>query len=199
MNVGSSIDHQTAHGVLREDPALGPVVERNGIIRLEPAPDFFDRLCQSVVRQQISMSAADAIYERLERDVHLTPAGIQSTDESTLQDLGLSAAKARTLRSLSQVWRENEWDRAFFATLEDEAVIAALTDVRGIGPWTAKMALLFGLARPDVWPVEDLGIRRGMHRLHGEDIARSEMVARAENWRPYRSVAALHLWRIADS
>ena len=199
MNGDPAVDYDTAHRELRADPTLGPVVARNGRIDLEPADDFFVRVCRSVVRQQISMRAADAIFDRLQATVPLSPAEMKTIDEAILLDTGLSRAKATTLVALATQWENQDWDRSWFATLDNDEVTDALTDVKGIGPWTAKMALLFGLGRPDIWPVEDLGIRRGMDRLFEEDLTRAQMRDRAKAWRPYRSIAALHLWQIEDS
>ena len=199
MNGEWSFDYAKAHRELQADPTLGPIVDRNGRIDLEPADDFFVRLCRSVVRQQISMTAADAIFDHLQATVPMSPTIVKTIDQSTLLDAGLSQAKANTLVALATQWEDQEWDRSWFATLDNDEVIDELTGVKGIGPWTAKMALLFGLGRPDIWPVEDLGIRRVMVRLFNDDLSRTQMRERAQPWRPYRSIAALHLWKIGDS
>lgn len=180
---------------LETDPALAPYIEEHGPVTLEPAADPFERLVVSVLRQQVSMDAAAAIRERLFEAVEVTPAGIQAANEAVLQEAGLSTAKVEYVNELARVWDEEGYSRSTFADLDDETVQAELTSIRGIGPWTAKMFLLFGLARPDVFPVEDLGVRRGMEIVCGQDMTRAAMRDRASEWAPYRSYASLYLWR----
>ena len=184
--------------VLRTDEYLGPLVETHGPLTLEPADDLFRRLVVSVLRQQVSMDAAAAIRERLFDAVDPTPDAVLAAEEATLREAGVSAAKTRYLRSLATAWREQDWSRERFAALDDDAVREELTAVTGVGPWTAKMFLLFGLGRPDVFPVGDLGVRKGMGRVFDAELTRAEMRTRAERWAPYRSYASLHLWRTGD-
>ncbi len=183
---------------LRSDPDLAPLVEEHGPLELEPADDPFRRLVVSLTRQQVSMAAAAAIEKRLFDAVEVTPGGLLAAEESTLRDAGLSRQKTEYVRAVARAWREREYDRGFFEGMDDEAVTAELTGIHGVGTWTAKMFLLFALGRPDVFPVEDLGIRRGMESLYGDGMDRQEMVATAERWRPYRSTASLYLWRAVD-
>ena len=197
--------------VLSEDPALADLIEQHGPLTLIPADDVFNRLVVSVIRQQISMSAAAAIKERLFETVQITPKGVLAAETDTLEKAGLSASKAEYLRSVATAFQANGYDRVTFEGMSDEEVMSELTEIRGVGPWTAKMVLLFGLGRPDVFPVEDLGIRRGMELVcekqvekaepgkrgnndHGK-MTRAEMRTRAEDWRPYRSYASLYLWK----
>lgn len=183
---------------LRTDEYLGPVVEDHGPITLDPARDPFERLLVSIVRQQVSMDAAAAIEERLFERVDPTPAAVSEADPETLRDAGLSASKAEYARSIAAAWRDNGWSRSYFAEHTDEAVVDELTAVRGIGTWTAKMFLVFGLGREDVFPVEDLGIRKAMWQLVDEDLSREAMVETATRWAPYRSYASEYLWRTID-
>jgi len=184
-----------AADALRSDETLGPLVAEHGPLALDPAEDTFERLVVSLVRQQVSMDAAAAIRERLFDRIRVTPAGVLAADERTLRDAGLSAAKAEYVRAVADAYRERGYDREFFAGMDDGAVIGELTDIRGVGPWTAKMFLMFALGRPDVFPAEDLGVRRGMEAVYGAELSRSEMRERAERWQPYRSYASLYLWR----
>ncbi|MEF8886871.1 MAG: DNA-3-methyladenine glycosylase 2 family protein [Haloarculaceae archaeon] len=183
---------------LRSDPDLAPLVEEHGPLELEPADDPFRRLVVSLTRQQVSMAAAAAIEKRLFDAVDVSPEGLLAAEESTLRDAGLSRQKTEYVRAVARAWREREYDRGFFEGMDDEAVTAELTGIHGVGTWTAKMFLLFALGRPDIFPVEDLGIRRGMESLYGDGMDRQEMVAAAERWRPYRSTASLYLWRAVD-
>ncbi|MEF8812904.1 MAG: DNA-3-methyladenine glycosylase 2 family protein [Halovenus sp.] len=186
---------EAAAARLRADPALEPVVEEYGVVHVEPAEDTFRRLLVSLIRQQVSIEAAAAIRERLFGAIDVTPAGVLTADEEQLRACGLSAAKAEYAKAIARAYEERGYDRAFFAGMDDDAVVAELTDIRGVGPWTAKMFLVFCLARPDVFPVEDLGIRRGMELVCDRELTRAGMRERAERWAPYRSYASLYLWR----
>lgn len=187
--------HDEAATALREDPALEPYIEEYGPLELEHAEDLFERLVVSLLRQQVSIDAAAAIRERLFDRVEVTPAAMLGADDETLQDAGLSAAKVEYVNAVAQAFQQEGYDRAYFADLDDDAVMDELTEIRGVGPWTAKMFLLFALGRPDVFAVEDLGIRRGMEIACGGEMTRREMRERAGEWAPYRSYASLYLWR----
>lgn len=189
---------QDAISLLRDDPDIGHLVADHGDVTLESGEDLFERLVVSILRQQVSMASANATRERLEDAVELTPAALLRTDRSTLRDLGLSRQKASYVHNVAEAFVEHDYSREYFAEMSDDAVIAELTDINGVGPWTAKMQLLFSLGRPDVFPVEDLGIRKGMHTLYGDDLERSRMEEISERWRPYRSYASLYLWRAVD-
>jgi DNA-3-methyladenine glycosylase II len=184
--------------VLRSDPQLGPVVEEHGPVTLDPADDLFERLVVSLVRQQVSMAAASAIRERLFDRFAVTPAAMLDADPDALADVGLSEAKTEYVKAAARRFQREGYDRTSFEGLSDDAVTAELTEIRGVGPWTAKMFCMFALGREDVFPVEDLGIRKGMRSLHDEELSRAEMVDRGTAWRPYRSYASLYLWRVAD-
>lgn len=183
----------TAH--LRTDPALTPLVEAHGPLGLDPAADPFRRLVVSLTRQQVSMAAADAIEKRLFDAVEVSPEGLLTAEESTLREAGLSRQKVEYVRAVARAWRERGYGRTSFEGMDDDAVVAELTEVHGVGDWTAKMFLLFALGREDVFPVEDLGVRRGMEQVCGREMTRGEMRERAEAWRPYRSYASRYLWR----
>ncbi|MFC7071338.1 DNA-3-methyladenine glycosylase family protein [Halobaculum lipolyticum] len=192
-----------ALAALREDDLLGPVIERHGPLTIEPAEDPFERLVVSILRQQVSMASAEATRDRLFAAVEVTPDGLLAAEEATLKDAGLSRQKTRYVRNVAAAFREHGWDRDAFAAMSDDEVREALTAITGVGEWTANMQLLFTLARPDVFPVGDLGVRKGMEELFGREMTRAEMVEAAARWAPYRSYASLYLWRakedIADS
>jgi len=198
MSVASHTgDMDEAIATLRTDPDLGPLVERHGRLSIDPADDFFARFVVSILRQQVSMASAAATRERLFEAVDVTPEGILAADDDTLRDAGLSGQKTRYVNNVAATFREHGYDTDYFAGVPDEDVIEELTSITGVGTWTAKMQLLFTLGRPDVFPVEDLGIRKGMRTLYG-DIDRPAMVDAAEKWQPYRSYASLYLWRAED-
>lgn len=183
------------HDALRDDPDLGPLVDEHGELSLDPADDPFERLVVSIVRQQVSMDAAAAIRERLFDAVDVTPEGVAGADPEVLRDAGLSSQKTDYVRNVADAFREHDWDRESFERLSDDEVRAELTSITGVGDWTAEMFLMFGLDREDVFPVGDLGIRKGMQSLYGEGTTRAEMRDIATRWRPYRSYASLYVWR----
>jgi DNA-3-methyladenine glycosylase II len=127
---------------LRTDPDLGPLVEEHGPLELEPPEDPFRRLVVSLTRQQVSMAAADAIEKRLFDTVEVTPEGLLAAERDTLRDAGLSRQKVEYVRAVAGAWRERGYDRASFEGLDDDAVTAELTDIHGVGDWTAKMFLM---------------------------------------------------------
>ncbi len=192
------MEESTPTEILSQDSTLRPIVTRHGPIELEPADDTFQRLITSIIRQQVSMSAATAIRRRLFETVDISPQSLARVDPETLTEAGLSRQKATYVQAVADAYLEHDYDRAHFASMTDEEVIAELTAIHGIGDWTAKMFLLFCLGREDVFPVEDLGIRQAMHELIDPELSRAEMVERAETWRPVRSYASLYLWRAID-
>jgi DNA-3-methyladenine glycosylase II len=190
--------NEDAVEALRSDRYLGPVVERHGPLALSPAEDLYERLVVSILRQQVSMASAAATRERLFDAVEVTPACVLAADRATLRDAGLSRQKTDYVRNAARAFREHQYDRAYFEGMSDDAVIEELTGITGVGEWTARMQLLFSLSRPDVFPAGDLGIRKGMRTLFGEETTREEMVELAERWAPYRSYASLYLWRVEE-
>jgi DNA-3-methyladenine glycosylase II len=196
-----------AHDHLREHPTIGPLIDEYGELELEPAEDFFERFVVSIVNQVISTEAARTIRERLFETFEVTPEALLAADEAALRDVGLSPQKVSAIRNVAAWFREEDITRERFAGMDDATVMAELTDVGGVGDWTAKMVLMFGLGRADVFPVEDLAVRRGMTMLYGgegadgrdadgeRELTRTEMCERAERWAPYRSVATLYVWQ----
>jgi len=189
------------HGALRADPILRDhierVIERDGLLSLQPAPDPFARLVTSIVNQQLSVASARTIRNRLFDAVEISPEALLAADPDTLRGCGLSRQKSEYVQNAARAFQEHGWTRNAFAARDDAEVADALTQIRGVGTWTAKMFLIFALARPDVFPVEDLGIRNGMTALYG-DVSRPEMTEIATAWAPHRSTASLYLWRAAS-
>ncbi|MCG1003300.1 MULTISPECIES: DNA-3-methyladenine glycosylase [Halobacterium] len=180
---------------LQDDPHLRPVINEHGPVTIEPADDLFQRMVVSIIRQQVSMESAAATRERLYNTVDVEPTTILETDTDTLHDVGLSQQKASYIHNIAEAFLENNYSRQYFDGMNDEEVMNELTEIKGVGPWTARMQLIFGLGREDVFPVGDLGIRKGMQSLYGEDTTRAEMRDIAGHWQPYRSYASLYVWR----
>jgi DNA-3-methyladenine glycosylase II len=187
------VEEPVPHAHLARDETLAPLVEAYGPLELDPEGDPFERLVVSLVNQQLSTASAAAIRERLFDRFTVTPDGLLAVDEAALREVGLSGRKVDYIRSAAEAAREGRLARDRFAVMDDAAVVDDLTDIHGVGTWTAKMFAMFVLGRADVFPVEDLAIRRAMESLC-DTPSREAMVERADPWRPVRSYAALYLW-----
>lgn len=172
-------------------PIMSGLCERHGPMRLSPQPPFVS-LVDAIVSQQISGRAAETILARLRARVPLRPNRLASAHHATLRSVGLSQAKARYVRELGRF--ASEGGLRGLNRLPDEAIIARLTAVKGIGTWTAEMFLIFSLQRPDVWPIGDGGIQRAAAQLYGATTPKA-LTALGERFRPFRSHAAWYLWR----
>lgn len=185
------------------DARLAAVIDRVGPCGLRPRGQVYEELFRSVLYQQLAGKAAAAIFRRVcEPYGGRIPAPrdfVRAADEQ-LRGAGLSRQKMTYLRALAGAFAEGRLDGRRLARLEDEELIAAVTEVHGIGDWTAHMLLIFCLGRPDVLPVGDYGVRKAMQRLYRmRELPRpARMEKVASPWRPYRSVAAWYLWRSLD-
>ena len=185
----------------KRDPVLKTIIARYDGEILAPKGDAFFTLARAIAGQQISVKAADTVWGRVAEAVgRITPANMEKTTEDALRAAGLSGQKVAYMRSLSDYFRQNKKIIASWAAMSDKELLASLTSIKGIGTWTAEMFMIFHLARPDVFPIKDIGIQKAMFRhYHGnEKAALSELTNRAEHWRPYRSVATWYLWRSLD-
>jgi 3-methyladenine DNA glycosylase/8-oxoguanine DNA glycosylase len=190
----------------RADRTLGRVIERLGPCGMAPPRrcDPFAYLLRAVVYQQLSGRAAAAIHGRvlaLFPRRRPTALRLQAMDDEALRGAGLSAAKVVALRDLAGKRRDGTVpSRDRLDGLSDQEILERLTAVRGVGPWTVQMLLMFSLGRPDVLPDTDLGIRKGYAKAFrlADLPAPAELRARAERWRPWRSAASWYLWRTAD-
>ncbi|MGH2508992.1 MAG: DNA-3-methyladenine glycosylase family protein, partial [Ktedonobacteraceae bacterium] len=181
------------------DPVMAEAIKRVGPCTLLPNPNLFETLVDAIVSQQISVKAADAIMARLRTATpggQPTPAALLTLEHEALRAVGLSTPKARYIRDLTERVGSGQLDLDILTTLEDEAVIQALTQVKGIGRWTAEMMLIFSLGRPDVLPVDDLGFAEGIRSAYGLENRPKpqEMRERGEQWRPYRTFATWYMW-----
>ena len=183
--------------VLRDvDPALGAIIDSVGPLTVRLAEDRFVELAASIVSQQLSVKAADTIWGRFAALGPVTPQAVLGHAEETLRAVGLSGAKARYMRDLAGHVADGRLDLVAIDDLDDEAVIEALTQVKGIGRWTAEMYLIFALGRPDVLALDDLGIRRAAGWVPGHErpATREELEEAGERWSPHRSTASRYLW-----
>jgi DNA-3-methyladenine glycosylase II len=191
-----------AHAALSVDPAFGPWVKHIGPPRLRRVTDApFCYLARAIVYQQLAGNAAATIHGRFVEAVGgtVTPAAVRRASDEALRGAGLSRGKLAAIRDLADKARLLQLHR--LPELPDDDVVERLTTVRGIGPWTAHMYLIFALRRPDVWPVGDLGVRAGYARVHGlEEVpTQKEMLGAGDAYRPWRSAAAWYCWRVLET
>ncbi|HEX2190256.1 MAG TPA: DNA-3-methyladenine glycosylase [Longimicrobiaceae bacterium] len=183
------------------DPVLRGVIDRVGPFEAAMERDLWWALVDAIASQQLSVKAAATIVGRLhalgEGGAPPGPEQLLDAPDETLRGAGLSRAKTTYVRDLAARWLDGRLRRDEIPGLPDEEVIATLTQVKGIGRWTAEMVLIFCLDRPDVLPVDDLGIRVAAQRWYGlpERPGRDELERIAEPWRPFRTLASRYLWR----
>lgn len=185
----------------RRDPVLAKVIRAYRGEGLRLRGKGFQTLARAIVGQQISVKAADSIWRRLNKTVvRVTPNRVANAPYEVLRPCGLSNAKVLYLHSLANHFLENTRQIRQWPRMDDEAIIAELTTIKGIGRWTAEMFLIFGLGRPDVFPLDDLGLLKGIYRLYngGEKLGKAEVMAVGEAWRPYRSLGTWYMWRVLD-
>jgi DNA-3-methyladenine glycosylase II len=180
---------------------LAALAERHDLPELAPDPRLFRTLVSAIVSQQLSSAGAAAIMRRVEAlfpaEAPLDPAGLAARSPDELRGAGLSRAKVAALHDLAAHVLDGRLNLSALEALDDDAVVAQLGAVRGIGRWTAEMFLLFELRRLDVWPVDDYGVRNGWSLIHSLPalIKPRDLLREGERFRPYRSVAAWYCWR----
>ena len=192
--------------LMRRDRKLAEVIKRVGRCGLPDSRtrDPFVALVRVIMSQQLSGKAADTIFGRVAAlaggTEHLTPAATRALDATALRAAGVSRPKISYVYDLADRVIDGRLDLHAFDAHSDDDVITAITAVKGLGRWSAEMFLMFRLNRPDIFPVGDLGIVKGMQKLHGlkRRPAERTMLRLAEPWRPYRSVAAWYLWRLLE-
>lgn len=189
---------------LLEDPDFGPWVAHVGAIRVPKTTDEpFFYLARAIIYQQLAGAAARTIHGRFVDALkgEVTPSKLLRVRETTLRKAGLSAAKAAAVRDLAVKVRDGEVAVHDLEEQPNEEIVRRLTTVKGIGPWTAQMYLMFRLHRPDVWPVLDLGVRSGITKILGLESAPGpkEMEPLGDRYRPWRSAAAFYCWRALES
>lgn len=183
------------------DPVLGRVIAEYSSFFLTTRGDPFRTLARSIVGQQISVKAAQSVWDRFERAAgDVSPDRICRMRVTTLRGCGLSERKAEYLKDLGRHFRDGTVDPLRWENLDDEAIIDELVQVRGVGRWTAEMFLIFNLLRPDVFPVDDLGLLNalGLAYNNGQRVSREQAIALGLTWQPWRTVATWYFWRSLD-
>jgi len=196
------IDHHRAacRHLRAADPTMRKLINRVGRCRLVPRRGAFGILCDSIISQQLSLAAAATIFGRFVRlypTRRLTPPGVLASPVASLRAVGLSQQKVRYVQDLALAFQDGRVQSRRFSKQSNEEIIAALTCIKGIGRWTVEMFLIFSLNRPDVLPVDDLGIRQSVQRWYRLSAPPSPAILRtlAEPWHPYESIACWYLWK----
>jgi DNA-3-methyladenine glycosylase II len=193
--------NRAKRALTRHDAVLARIIRDHPRIALEPRGEPFFTLARAIVGQQISVKAAASIWARVVALApRMLPEQVVDAGHARLTACGLSRRKAEYLAGLARHFVDGSLHVAAWAEMEDEAVIAALVQVRGIGRWTAEMFLMFCLLRPDVLPLDDLGLQRAirLNYFRGRSVSLRTMRKIASVWDPWRSVATWYLWRSLD-
>ncbi len=193
--------HAACDELAAADPVMAALIARYPDCVLGDRGDPFQTLARAIVGQQISVKAADSIWARFAAQAGtVSPARIAAFDPGQLAACGLSRRKAEYLVDLAGHFADGRIVPEHWTQMDDEAVIAELVDVRGIGRWTAEMFLIFNLRRPDVWPVDDIGLQKAVarHYLAGERPTLAALREQGKRFMPWRTVATWYLWRSLD-
>ena len=187
--------------LVKKDKKLGKIIQNYPRDFLFTKSDPFYTLCRSIVGQQISVSAAQAVWGRIEKKIkYVKPQTIKDAHFMKLKSCGLSKQKITYLKSLSNAFIQKKIQPRKWNDLENEKIIDELTQIKGIGRWTAEMFLIFNLCRPDIFPVDDLGLIKGICNCYNYKypISKEYAVKISNKWKPWRSVATWYFWRSLD-
>jgi len=193
----------------KRDRVMKKMIPKFGEARLQSRGDAFTTLARSIVGQQISVKAAQSVWERFAalmqadpgaKSTAIAPAHVAALSQEALRGAGLSARKVEYLRDLAEHFLAGRVHVQQWTQMDDEAIIEELVAIRGIGRWTAEMFLIFYLMRPNVLPLDDVGLLKGisLNYFSGEPVSRAEAREVGEAWAPYRSVATWYIWRSLD-
>jgi DNA-3-methyladenine glycosylase II len=199
-------DIDAAYKHLRKDPKLKEIIKQTGKLEAAHQKDLFTSLLSAIVSQQLSTKAAATIWDRFVKlfpDEQPTEMAIIKMDIEQLRAVGLSYQKGGYLKNIANFSLENTLEYKRLYRKCDDDLIVYLSSIKGVGRWTAEMILMFNLNRPDVLPIDDLGIQQAMTKLYeipykGKEL-KAEMIRLSLKWQPYRSLASRHLWRWKDS
>jgi DNA-3-methyladenine glycosylase II len=185
----------------RRDPVMGAIMRAHPKVYMTPRGEPFFTLARAICGQQISVKAAQSVWNRFAACVEeVSPEHVLKQQRKALRACGLSERKVEYIADLAQHFADGRIHVHKWPAMDDEAIIEELTAVRGIGRWTAEMFLMFNLLRPDVFPLDDLGLQKGIRVSYykGRTISLKTMRRLGEAWRPWRSVATWYLWRSLD-
>ena len=187
----------------KTDPVMKRIIRKAGDCTLAPRRDYFAKLCQSIYSQQLSTKVASVLFGRFRDQFprrRPTPAAVVKflqSDDERIKTVGLSRQKRLYLHNLASHFCGDAALTRRFARMDDEAIVQSLIHIKGIGRWTVEMFLIFCLNRPDVWPVDDFGVRKAIQIAYGfkELPTKKQMVQLGDKWRPWRTIASWYLWR----
>jgi DNA-3-methyladenine glycosylase II len=191
---------------LKRDKKLAKIIDHVGEVKLKKRSDLYLHLLRAIVAQQLSTQAADTIWGRfidLFEDQHPAPKPLLLMEPEKIRGAGLSYQKTGYLKNIAQFSMDKTLEYSKLKNKTDEELIEYLTEIKGVGRWTVEMILMFSLGRPDIMPVDDLGIQTAMKSLYRIDLEgkllKEKMLKLSEKWRPHRTVACVYLWRWKDS
>lgn len=182
------------------DKNIKKIIELYEFPSLTTRENMFFTLIRSIVGQQISVRAADTIWDKIVNEAkEIRPEIIYSMDENIMRDCGLSKRKVEYMKAVSEKWL-NGYDKINWHELSDEAVTEKLVEIRGIGKWTAEMILIFTLMRPDIFPMGDIGAIRALEKIYnkGQKMNKEQIEEIVKKWKPWRTIGTWYLWRSID-
>mgnify|MGYP001418436612 FL=1 len=198
------LDIELAVKYLSRDKDLKTLIDHFGVITLKRRRNYFKSLLRSIIHQQLSGKAARTIENRFlelyNGNRYPTPEDVLKTPAEAIQNVGISRMKTEYIRGLAKIIDDGDIRLEKLSELSNDEVGNVLKEVRGIGQWTVDMFLIFSLNRPDVFPLNDLGIQKGLMLLLGRQkiLSRESMLSHSKKWKPYRTLASLYLWKIVD-
>ncbi len=199
----STVEIQIAH--LKKDKKLAALIKKVGVIKQSKNTDLYYALINSIVSQQLSIKAADTIFNRfldLFKDRYPDAKTVLKMDVEKMRAAGLSYQKAGYIKNIAQFSIEETLDYKKLKKLNDEDLINYLTQIKGVGRWTVEMILMFSLQRENILPLDDLGIQNGIKKIYNLSSEKKElklhMIEIANKWEPYRSLACKYIWRYKD-
>ena len=188
---------------LKKDPYLGPVVSKIDVPHFACEPSAFQSLLKYIIYQQLSIKAARKIYERLIdlfKNKEISPINFKKIKYDFLLEAGVSNSKIKYMNEIADRFLNDKYFLSNIATLSNQEVIEHLINIKGVGPWTCDMFLMFTLNRLDIFPIKDLGIKKGVQQLFKLDKIPTDefMLKESKRWSPYRTIACLYLWKLID-
>ncbi len=206
INLLCGMNSESAIVYLRQLDKIGALIDSISVPDFSPSRKVYYDLLDSIVSQQLSVKAAATIFNRfcaLFPDNYPHPELLSAIEPGRLRSAGLSSQKASYLQNVAAFSLRHDLENHQWDTMNDEEIIDFLTRIKGVGKWTVQMILMFSIGRPDVFPVDDLGIQQAMIRLYAleekDKKLKQKMIEIAEPWRPFRTIASRYLWRWKDS